>query len=513
MWPLRGRIEIIMNDDELYTIEINIDTVPLKDDLEVTKEKPRADIDDSVKALADKLSELSKAAALIKKDNKDTFDRLREVIFSKNKGAVKDTRERFIEQAEEFADKTEEPAPFVPFRGFWPTYEMMSNSQKKWYFFWRSRVRCSDYPDTSLSYIFLYFYELINGIGIEDDCDGFLKICALWSNYRERFAELDGYLRTWSADYIAIHFEGLLPDYILNTVGDYNIVENLPSEAVFSYILNSNIGDICGKSPVEYISKFSGYSYSKSTFLKNHDVKSAENELLSALRFIENYLRSQSGKGIIETYIPESARKVNRIAYANAIYCRKPKYAETFSFDCTSHKELRAFITAVYKHIENIIRIRTGKKVLLKAEVPKDIADEITTYLKENNRKAEYEKRTKIEVDATRIKDLIRSSNEIRDKLLDGTQEEIELPKIEDTETVEVISDADDFVSKLSSLQAEIILYINENKGSVTENLLAEKFKGNFVQMEIDAINEAAMDYYGDILIDTDGEFYFLQEF
>ena len=509
-----------MNDDELFTIEINIDTVPQikENDLELKKENRKIDIEESVKELSDKLSELSKAAALIKKDNDDTFDRLREVIFSKNKGAIKGTKERFIDQAEEYAGKVEEPTPFVPFKGFWPTYEMMSASQLRWYFFWRSRVRNSDYPETSVSYIFLYCYEIINGIGVEDDCDGFIKLCAVWSNYRKKFVELDSYLKCWTADYIAIHFGGKLPDFILKSIGDYSLIEALPSDAIFKYIINNSSNEICGEHVAKYIQRFSTYAYNSSSFFKNNDIKKTEDELVSALRFIDSYLIEQSGKGIIETYIPEIYRKVNRVAYVNAIYNRKPKYAETYSFDCTGHKELRMFITVVYKHVENIIRLRNGKKNLLKVELPKDITKAITKHLSEFHRKEEYEKRTKIEVDASKIKDLIKSSNEIRDKLLEGG-DEVFVPQIQDIidepKIVEDFSDtgSEDFASRLSELQAKIILFINDNNGSVSDSLLSSNFRGSFVQMEIDVINEISMDFYGDILIVSDGDLYTIQEF
>lgn len=83
-------------------------------------------------------------------------------------------RERhFAEEARKRVNERGEPAPFAPFMSYWPTYEHMMESQQRWYFYWRSEVRAGRYPDTDLSYIFVYVYELINGVGWSDPPEGY----------------------------------------------------------------------------------------------------------------------------------------------------------------------------------------------------------------------------------------------------------------------------------------------------------------------------------------------------
>ncbi len=45
---------------------------------------------------------------------------------------------------------------------YWTTFEKLDGSQKKWYFYWREQVLNGKYPDTDLSYVILFMYELMN---------------------------------------------------------------------------------------------------------------------------------------------------------------------------------------------------------------------------------------------------------------------------------------------------------------------------------------------------------------
>ena len=70
------------------------------------------------------------------------------------------------------------------FKSYFPTYNAMSDRQLRGYFTWRAAVRKGDIQETSLSFAYVYLYELINGIGVADPLDGFRKIEAFWQAYR-----------------------------------------------------------------------------------------------------------------------------------------------------------------------------------------------------------------------------------------------------------------------------------------------------------------------------------------
>ena len=52
------------------------------------------------------------------------------------------------------------------------------------YFTWRTQVRAGNVEETSLSFAFVYLYELLCGIGCADAQDGFRAIKSFWETYR-----------------------------------------------------------------------------------------------------------------------------------------------------------------------------------------------------------------------------------------------------------------------------------------------------------------------------------------
>ena len=88
-----------------------------------------------------------------------------------------------------------DPAPFVPFMSYWPTYGVMNESQREWYLYWRSEVRQGRFPDTDLSYVFVHTYELINGVGWSDPQAGYDQLKQLWIHYRVQNPQLDTYMQ------------------------------------------------------------------------------------------------------------------------------------------------------------------------------------------------------------------------------------------------------------------------------------------------------------------------------
>ena len=91
------------------------------------------------------------------------------------------------------------------FKSYFPTYNAMSDRQLRGYFTWRARVRRGNIEETSTSFAFLYLYELICGIGVDDPLDGFDKIKAFWDAYRAFEPGIDRFARVWLQDYAVFH--------------------------------------------------------------------------------------------------------------------------------------------------------------------------------------------------------------------------------------------------------------------------------------------------------------------
>ena len=91
------------------------------------------------------------------------------------------------------------------FKSYFPTYNAMSDRQLRGYFTWRARVRRGTVEETSTSFAFLYLYELICGIGVDNPLDGFDKIKAFWDAYRTFEPGIDRFARVWLQDYAVFH--------------------------------------------------------------------------------------------------------------------------------------------------------------------------------------------------------------------------------------------------------------------------------------------------------------------
>lgn len=116
----------------------------------------------------------------------------------------------FVQKAKELETAVAETAEFVPFQTYWPTYEEMQPRQLKWYLYWRNEVRSGRYPDTDLSYLFIYLYELIHGVGWSEPAEGYTLMERVWQGYRQRYPKLDLYVREWLYD-LALVFDLEMP--------------------------------------------------------------------------------------------------------------------------------------------------------------------------------------------------------------------------------------------------------------------------------------------------------------
>lgn len=100
----------------------------------------------------------------------------------------------------------EDDCPYTgTFKSYFPTYNAMSDRQLRGYFTWRAQVRRGTVEETSTSFVFLYLYELICGIGVDDPLDGFNKIRAFWDVYRAFEPGIDRFARVWLQDYAVFH--------------------------------------------------------------------------------------------------------------------------------------------------------------------------------------------------------------------------------------------------------------------------------------------------------------------
>ena len=88
---------------------------------------------------------------------------------------IRSDQQLFYEQARFMEDYEDSIESYSTFSHYFPTYESMGNRDLRRYFSWRAHVRAGKVIPTSLSFVFVLFYELICGIGVSSPKEGFAK--------------------------------------------------------------------------------------------------------------------------------------------------------------------------------------------------------------------------------------------------------------------------------------------------------------------------------------------------
>lgn len=183
-------------------------------------------------------------------------DRLQAVLFYK--------QAKFMESFEDDYDQN------AAFSMYFPSYQMMGYEQLRTYFTWRSAVRKGVVRRTSFSFVFVYLYELINNVGVENAADGLEKLVLLWDGYRGYEPKLDRYLNEWVKDY-----------YITNDfdVPFDELLQNNP-------VLNKLYRRSGPESYFDYYYPYSDYKIERSAFYKPETKKT----IFDCFNFVINSL-------------------------------------------------------------------------------------------------------------------------------------------------------------------------------------------------------------------------------
>lgn len=178
-------------DDMFYEIEYDSSPFPGAGKFVLKSQKIEPLQKDPVRELFDKMRGIARAYQASVYGNNRFYDaRIRwetARVFYKQGVFMQDFTDEF-EEAEEFSS-------------YFPNYQMMNYKQLRTYFTWRTKVRRGIVEKTSLSYAYLYVYELITNIGVESPLEGLEQLMWFWQEYRELDASLDNHVPGWIKEY------------------------------------------------------------------------------------------------------------------------------------------------------------------------------------------------------------------------------------------------------------------------------------------------------------------------
>ncbi len=325
----------------------------------------------------------------------------------------------FVREAQKHANDMGEKARHVPFRSYWPTYEAMSQRQKEWYFYLRSQLRQGKYPKTDLSYLFVYIYEIINQVGVNDATDGFLQLCGLWSAYRSTYSILDKYLVLWVQDYILIYANGDFTT-MMTRVPDKSLLTLFPDSLAGCFMENPTAGFT-----LDFISRFSDYRFHTGQLAKSNQGGYFLSLLPKVFQEVNQSLFQEKGKGIFGIYRPVHSNGKRRIAFQNAIYSGLVTSVCQDEIPYSDYPPLRLFFTSVVKETENRLREQAQIRGRLRGiELEPKVLSVIQSFvISQLCKVVPDDEKKKIQVDRDRIVQLLEESNLIRQRLLEGIDE------------------------------------------------------------------------------------------
>lgn len=442
----------------------------------------------------------------------------------------------FLGLAEKYADQEEGVTEHVPFMSYWPSYEAMTPSQRKWYFYWRSQVRNENYLPTDLSYLYLHIYEVIHRVGFSNAEAGSAHLINLWRQYRTLQPKLDTYLVDWIADFHAVYELPQAPLDWYSSVLDSDIHLSDTDLAIEAWLSRN---DTLEAIPDSLLLHISNYQPAKSKFVQqyNHDA-SVNKTLRKSLHLIDDFLQANEGKSLFEQYRPQTKKAVRRLPFAGAVYEGKKAEVEIAKvFAWSETEDLRVAVTSILKYTENLLRRQHNFKGTLRGvEITPTWCDVIDHALKPvSSVQQEVVIRPvpidedAIVIDLSKASALAAESAQVRERLIVMEDEaEVEEFAQESSHKVDQVLSAglgfnlerpedtpDGLLTELQEVYAiiagdyeaiDLLRELWKSDWQVSLDMADSILDGVFLNVVLDRINERALDEVGDQLIFEEGD-------
>ncbi len=426
----------------------------------------------------------------------------------------------------------------IPCEFHTPTYNSLNIYQLRSYFSWRTFIREGDFRPTEISYIYLYIYELLNGIGINNSIDGLNKLLEIWHYYRKYASKMDLYLPNWLKDYyiindIKIPYQDLEVEYpikpknaqaLINEIilgnyenklkfydceSEYHILKSKIMEHKYSFIIEMVIPTIFANLDKHF--NMYGYAFNEILFgsIKRIDWEPFKGAIYYhnptirdfnvSLNENEKYFKIQN-KYYKEIFVKSS--------YYNSLMGYILKNIDITLRECfkmsRNLKINNNMLDDVFKNDKKLYEFLTNGKII-------DIINiTIKKYLIENkteiNNIITEQRKKNIIIDSNKFNNIRESSNRVQEKLI--IEEEGEIKSIF-KEPEEIVNGSNDiFENLIASLNKAELEFVKKIVALDNRDNLINYCKENNILYEVmlENINSKALETIGDNLIEDYGD-------
>jgi len=417
-------------------------------------------------------------------------------------GATRSFYERFRTDALRYREMKGEPSEHIPFFSYIPQYSQMNLYQSRFYLYFRDKARAGEYVFADLSYILLYIYEIINLSDESEPAEDINILTGLWTAYRDTYPALDKYMAEWVCDFCLL-YRLPVPECVLAILPKLCEVATLREFYMSAAAKGGRIMD------GEVLESFADYDWKRSRVeipreYAHHFPKALESAC------------SVFGE---EHFISPEVSVISRDAFCGSLCAHNVKRKIVVEYyPALRRSGVRGMLGAAVKYSENKIRRAAGIKSRLhteglpdqaKAKIDEYFADAMPEiFVKKTVRVEtvpEYEKlydapATPFSADAAQKIELeSRAAAEMLAALDELDEEE---PAFEAAETaVETTSTSTVEATPVTSTVAEAIRHMLEG-GALDEWC---RSRGLLTDTVAGEVNERAMDYMGDVLLENDG--------
>lgn len=390
---------------------------------------------------------------------------------------------------------------------YYPTYQALTDQELRGYFSWRTKLRKGDVRKTSLSFAFLYIYELINQIGVGNPMDGYQKL----RDFQDAYGRIDKrvvvYLRQWITDYVVYY------DLDANLLADTPQVLFDRSITVLDNIRDQEAGKI-----IYAVKQLAPKWLGRSKFYGSHQAD-CDAVIVRVLRRMSEHYAARCKKTMVEQYFGVCSQfqvqPFGSAVFADPLKKRSCEYAvdERYIYRCknglwtvTKHDgppRPNGKLDDLLKTIDAIMREEYGDRHPVKCKletkwVLKIIREEVQALLAQ--KKAEEAK--KITIDYARLAKIRRDAAITQEKLTVEEELEEDIPEEEAPQEVflpvETAGDGDSPLTPAEYRLLQSLLYGRDFGWVQTE--------GYLLSVLVDSINEKLYDEFMDSVLDDTPE-------
>ena len=353
--------------------------------------------------------------------------------------------ELFVMQAR-FMEEWEDDFPFCgSFERYYPTYSMMNDSQLRGYFSWRTRVRHGQVEKTSLSFAFVYIYELINCVGASTPNECFDLLYNFWVKYRELDPEIDRYVKSWLRDFVIYHN---LSHALIERFEDTSFEQALIVVRCAEGVAGTAAQNTFSKEELfKALCRLSSYRIEKSRFAQEYpeDIRQVACDCYFALCL---HCAKRRKKGLIDSWF--GSRSVSsHVMFPAAVFCESGPHSDCLyrvndahAYSCRNGRwsGLRNYRTAarnvelgaMFATVDRLMRLSVGYGHPLKEyELPKYLHKIVDASVSSWSASRQEAERRRVSIDRAQLAGIRSRSAVTREQLL------IEEERLEDAQLVE----------------------------------------------------------------------------